>query len=448
VASRSLDYNLKEIYIAPVAAKAFAYANVKIQMPGAKEGVKGKVDFQNPALHEFLRNWANNIMGNDEVAAALEHRNKAFKTGIPIVMRNLVTAMIGGSIRTVLIQPTSLLGAVTICGLPRMVAGVVKTMTGSKFGESSRAIKQSNHLPIREFDSYMGEYSDYVSKGLIKGWTKLAGNISLKPMAAVDLMTAKAAWHTGYDYAVSKGLTGKDAINWADDMVEKTQGSGDKGAVSPIQSNMGTAWLATLQTFSIADFNFIASDVLGIKNPDVSNSQMVGRVIKYVIGTQIIAMAYKSIGMENVVPDPMSAYVDEKKKGSSNQMAVAMAALEVVEKIPVLGSAMKYGSSVLGPVGEWSKTLPMALKDSVKILDYNKMSEKQFLKYKMDMARAVGFAFGIPGTSQLLKSIKAAKQGKDLKSIIIGLPDYTGNQKGAGGIPEINVPGPPSLPEF
>ena len=68
------------------------------------------------------------------------------------------------------------------------------------------------------------------------------------------------------------GLVEREANRYADDVVAKTQGLGIKGAVSDIQSTRSLKWLSMLQTFAIADFNFVARDIVGIKNPDIKSS--------------------------------------------------------------------------------------------------------------------------------------------------------------------------------
>ena len=152
-------------------------------------------------------------------------------------------------------------------------------------------------------------------------------------------------------------LQGKELYRFADDVVERTQGLGIKGAVSDIQSSAATKWLTLLQTFAIADFNLIARDVLGIKNPEMNQTQTIKRVAKYVGATVLAGQLYKMIGMDNVVPDPIGAYQQAKEEGRGDLKAVGSAAGELLEKVPIIGGSAKFGSSLFGIAGEWADAL-------------------------------------------------------------------------------------------
>jgi len=421
---RYLDYAYDEIHLSPVAALAKELAVAKL--PLKNTGKKVTLMEVNPGLATMLLTWSEHVMGKDPVAMALASRNKLISksiSGVDSVGSKLTAAIIGGSLRTVAIQPTSyIIGVPAMLDLPSTAYGIGKLMVDRVRGKRSEGYDKPGVLGIRNAGPEYEALVDYMQRGLLKGWRQVATEKSLMPMKWVDKIVAEMSWNAGKYYAEKRlKLKGEDARNFAEDVVERTQGLGIKGSLSNIQSSAATKWLTVLQTFAITDFNLIARDILGIKNPDVNSRKTVLRVIKYVAATQLIGMLYKSIGLENVVPDPVGAYMNAKEEGSTDTRAVLEASKELLEKFPILGGAVKYGSSLGGPVFEWAKLVPTAISDVVKLTDWNNLTGKERDKMIYNVSRAVGYTMGIPLTNQILKSIKAADRGGNPYQVIMGV---------------------------
>jgi hypothetical protein len=275
------------------------------------------------------------------------------------------------------------------------------------------------------------------SKG-IKDWAALQ---AAKPMQFLDAMTAEAGWNAGYSFAKKKlGLKEDVAIQWADDLVTRTQGVGVKGAISPIQASRITKWATLFQTFAINDFNYVARDLLGIRNPDIKKPAQVKKVLKYVAASALANSLFEAMGFDAPKPAPISKFQQVKDEGGSDQEATAQALLELVEIVPIIGGAIKYESSALGAVGEFAKDVPEALGAAVGALDWANMSAKQRFNTGLLIGEALGKWYGVPMTNQLKKSIKAASRTDDPWAIILGL--YVEEGKKVGSQP----PAPPSLP--
>lgn len=441
---RHAEYGLDEIHISPVAALAKDLANLKLPRI---DGGKGKISLTqwNPYLSRMLSRWSDQIVGKDVVATALANANPFFAWGKDRLTKNLVVATIGGSLRTVLVQPTSyIIGIPTMLDLRSTGYGIMKLMAERPFGKSN-ARQNSSILNIREADYNFKELSDYIQQGKMSGTVGYLAEKSLKPMKWVDSIMAEAGWNAARYYGEKRlKLQGKELYRFADDVVERTQGMGVKGAVSDIQSSAATKWLTLLQTFAIADFNLIARDVLGIKNPEASQGKTIIRVAKYAAATILAGQLYKMIGLNNVVPDPIGAYLQAKKDNKGDLRAVGAAAGELLEKIPVIGGSAKYSSHLFGIAGEWGKILPEAGEKFSASLDWDKLTPKQRSYNVRLIARAVGMTAGIPMTNQILKSINSAYKGGNPYQIILGVYDV--KKKRSGGSLRPEIPRPPLPP--
>ena len=429
------SYGLDEIHISPVAALAKELAYVKLPHPSGT----GKVTLRewNPALSVMLSKWSDAIVGKDPTATAMANTNPLIHKGLESLSKNLVLATIGGSLRTIFVQPSSYVIAVptlldtksTMYGLSRMVAD----RTFSR--KASLAKQKSSVLAIREFDLAYSEWTDYVQRGLATGTKDWLGNKSMAPMKWVDGVVAEASWNAGYHYGKNTlKLGGDDLVHFADDVVEKTQGMGIKGAVSDIQTGKVTKWLTLLQTFGIADFNFIIRDVLGIKNADVNNKQALMRATKYIVATVLAGQLYKMMGYENVVPDPVGEYLKVKGDDGSDVHAIASAAGELLEKLPMIGGSAKYGSSLGGVMGEWASLVPEAAMKFSESLDWDKLTPREKRKNIQMIAKAIGYSYGVPMTNQIMKSINTAYNGGNPYEVIMGVykeaPRGNGRRKG------------------
>jgi len=414
-------YNLNEIYVGPVAALAKALADAKLPM----EDVKGRTKLvdHNPALAQLLRDWSDEIMGVDHISSVMSIKNPFIRSAMIKGTKNITLATIAWSMRTMVVQPSSLIGTITNVGFLKTLGGVGKMMIDRpRLGREAEPWVKSRLLNVREPEIIGKDFADLVSQGMITGSKAWLGEKGLAGMKFFDGLMAEASWNAGYSYALDKLKYGeKDAINYADDMVERTQGHGVVGAVSPLQASVATKWLTLLQTFGIADFNYIVQDVLGFKNPDITKTQQMVRFLRYTAGMAIIGNMYKAIGQDNVMPDPIGAWMNAKKNHKNNLTALASAAGEFLEKVPIIGGSAKYGSSLGGVVGEWANLIPEAAKSFSQGLEWDKMTRKQKEHNLLILIRAIGYTMGIPATNQIVKSVRAEWRGGNPYEVIMGV---------------------------
>lgn len=425
-----MSYAMKEIHIAPLAALAKEVSIEGFRIEKGKPKVK-LVD-QNPGLAKILNDWADEILGIDPVQRMIRERQPALGAGLDSIQMNLVSSMLMLNASTVLKQPTAILGAWVRTSTLDTALGIARMMVEKPFkGKRTVAARKSNVIDIRQFDILISEFTEALQLGVLKGSKVAAQKLGSMLIGVTDSMTADASWYAGYRHArKTLKLRETAARQWADDLVVRTQGMGIKGAVSPIQAYGAYKWIMLLQTFAIADFNFLARDVVGIKNPSITKPKQVGRVLKYVIGAAIINAMFEGAGMDAPKPSPIEAYSESKEKGQTEAQALAMATLELAELVPILGN-IKYASSFLGPVGEFASDVPEGILTTVEMLDWENMSKKQRLHSGLFVGQLFGAYHGIPGTNQLVKSIRTWARGGSTYETLLGI--YVEDARKRGG---------------
>ena len=413
----------REINLSPIAALVKEMGTTKMTISGQKHKMS-LLEF-NPQLGKFLVNYSDQILGKDPVLSALMAKNEWVGKslyGADSIGARLIAAIIGGSLRTFVVQPSNYLPA-TLGYLNSTSAGygIARFIGDIGKGKESRYWKESTIAPLREFGNDYAYIQELLDRGFIKGARAKAVEMSMMPTSWMDQIVAEMSWNAGMWYGEKHlKLKGEDLINFADDFVEKSQGLPSKGSVSPVQASAATRVITILQSFAISDFNFIATEILGIKNPNVNRAETVKRVVKYATATLLVGEMYKAMGITNVVPDPIGAFMEAKEKGKSDTSALYFGALEFLEKVPVLGN-IKFGSNLGGPVAELGDLLPEAAKAVGTLSDWGNLSERQKMNNIMLMARAIGYVEGIPMTNQILKSIKAKYNGGNPYEVIMGV---------------------------
>lgn len=439
-----LNYTLEEIYIGPLAAQIKELATVPLPKPNGKGSTILKN--HNPALSQLLLKWSDEIMGIDRTSSIMAIENPFIRNVAQQLSKNIVVGIIGGNLQTFLKQPTALIGVYANLGLPSSLYGAARYMIEKPFkGSKSEAQTLSNSLHIRKAELIWSDFVEQMKLGTLKGGKAIATKVAFAPMDLIDSVVAEIGWNAGFHYAKGKLKLGeKDAIAYADDLVERTQGMGTRGAVSPIQASIATKWLTLLQTFGIADFNYILQDIAGVKNPDITKPQQLSRAFRYILGAMVIGEMFKAGGLNSPFPTPVDAFVESRDEGKGVPSALFNSMMEFTEKLPVWGGSAKYGSSLGGVIGEFAQDVPEAAKAVNDLMDWGSMTQRQKLNASMLIAKSIGYAWGIPMTNQILKGVKTASRGGDPYQIILGI--YIDERKKGGAAnfkldsPSLNLP--------
>lgn len=433
---RYAEQALKEIHISPIAALAKELATQGIDKTGGTT-VKGKtrkslkyMKNYNPELARILNRWGDEILGVDNLNAAINSEWPGASRFIDKISRNIVTATIVGTLTTALKQGSAVVGTIGTVGPARTTTGMMRMAlerpTKAVTGTKTVAQKLSNVLEIRRSDIMIEQLYEAIALGNVSGVKKGASLVGAYPMNWLDGLVAEGSWNAQYKYAqkvlgMKGGVRGKGAAKYADKMTVKTNAMGIKGQVAPIQSYPGLGRiLSILQTFAISDFNNLTREFMGIKNPTLKKPEMFKRNLRMAVGIAAVNEIYKAIGMDAPQPAPVDAYLDAREEGANKSLATAQAALELFEKVPFVGGALKFRSSLFGIAGGLAEDVPEAAQRMIQMLDWENMSEAE-VGYNIGLIVDTTLTVkGIPGAAQMKKSMRAAARGGTTWQVILG----------------------------
>jgi hypothetical protein len=377
----------KHIFLSPEIAQMREYM---LKIGKGDEAFSMKDD--KPNTFAFLNRWLNEQAGIKDSWVKKKFGSE-WDDRLAALNSNITVATLSMSIRSFLIQPTSILNSANYLGIKYAHRGIMGLLSG----EGKTAMDKSN-LVTREYDVAVAE--------ALSGLTGIKNTLADKGMFMLkylDMQTAKATWLGAYE----KGkdfykMKEPDAVRFANDTVVKTQASARSIDKAPIQyDNLGKA-LTLFQTFVINDFNFIKSDVLGIRNKDISKSQAIKNAMGIITGMTMINILFEDVlGINSPYPTPLNVFNNALDKGDSPLGASWAAAMEMGSMVPTIGGGLRYGGSGLGGT-------PDFIKDTVEFA-----AGRPFAKPWWEIG---GKALGVPGIVQLKKVIK----GEDVKEMTLG----------------------------
>ncbi len=432
---------LQEVHMGPIAALAKELANFKYPVEGKSKPVG--LDRLNPNLQEFLRSWSDDILGKDPMwEAVLRSRVGPLGKWFDKRVQNIAPARLGYKLTTGLVQFSGLVPVGTIAGPLNLAWGITEALTrrgigrleklaGIKTGiDTNKSWKLSTtlHNRLNKGDELLASLADNLSSdNAIKHWQK---NASLL-MNYTDALTSEMAFYAFLLDGRRQKMSMLDAIEYADDMVGKTQGLGIKGALSPVQASKISSWAFKMQTFLIANANVINREVLGVNNPNVGLKKGLIRGIRILVGMQIANEAFKAVGLNSPFPDPIEAYEESEKKGVDDVSTAANMLKEYMELVPGGGGSIKYNSSLFGIVGGVADDFPKDLNQGIKLaFDWENMSRTERINAGLAVGDMLGTYYGVPGTSQLKGMIRNAVKGEDWYTVILGAYQREAEKKG------------------
>ena len=208
---------------------------------------------KNPAMADYIRDTGKYWAG--EIADMTPGKNI-----IHALSNNLFISYLSMGVNTILQQPTALGNTIAEYGLANVVEAAKVIAESKIYGKDNTAknnMLQSAVLKSAVFDASYGDLSQQKSK---KKWLVDKG---MAPMKMLDLISREITFETARKYYIDKGLSDKDAKFYADEAVNRTQGSGSRLDIAKMQRlAMGKLFLS-FQTFAIANINYITSDMMG-----------------------------------------------------------------------------------------------------------------------------------------------------------------------------------------
>ena len=337
-----------------------------------------------------------------------------------LAARKLSAGMILGKIPSMLNQSTSIINTATV-GHMRTIPQMFKMLSPATIKET---IKASPHLQLRlggnSFDSLMADLGRVGDRTKLDTWNAVAG----LGVQAFDAVNAIVAWKTGESVGRGKGLTGRELVKFADEFTLRTQGSGRLADRAPIQRTKAGATLTALQTFTIANANFILRDVIGYRSKGVSFVERGYRIAALMGLTYAVNQKFRDAGLYPPSPD----IVYQIKEAIDNEEGIPTAILrgikEMATYVPLLSSLRTDDPrNSLGPL---PKALTTILKGLGDMPDTFEKSEDflDFLKTLAlsDAGKSVVEMQGIGWLSQILLMGRAWDGGYEgLASYIRGV---------------------------
>jgi hypothetical protein len=419
------------IHISPVVAKA------RTMLKPVKNPTTGKMfnpKFERPNTYTFVKDWAHKISGK----AMPNDLSPAWRKITNGLNQNLASSILGYNIRSFLIQPQAFVNTVTHLGLRYALKGA---MTFVKPSAHKMAMLKSDVLGPRNlnidvaFDEMLGPLKDIKVKDFHTAYKKFKRG-SMIPLQFLDMLTAEASWHGAYLKAKGElGLGERGAINYADDVVVRTQASGMPGDIAPVQYTALGKTATMFQTFVINNWDFLTREVIGIGS-DTTVGQALPKIAKYVIATAIVNYLYEDLGptlgapglsIKSPSPRPVKAFMDALDKNKNAVDTAIDIGKELIEPIPVIGNA-RYGKGPLGPAAEKVTELFTGGKYGM-----TPAKEIQLMQQKGRVPdktlESIGSFTGVPGTTQVMKTLRGLKRGETPIGAALGT--YTPKASGA-----------------
>jgi len=326
-----------------------------------------------PNLSFALGRWVNNIQGID-IPRQLGRLDRPLRK----LTNNVSVSTLGGYVRSALAQPASLVGSVGEIGPKYLIQGIIDSMSPSKV---RFALSDSAVLKTREFDVSIVDAMERMIGDTLAGRVKRgAVAASYLPLRWMDAWAARVTRLGAYRRAIAKNFN--DPSKYADEVVLKTQGSAASSDISDIQTHAIGKFMTQFQTFVINDFNYIAKELLGIKNPDITKRDQLRKVINYVLAGTLVNTIAEEAGIPTPIPSPIKAMKRAREEGKEGLDILKAGGVELAQKLPVIGGAARFGGSLGGPMMNFAE---------------------RAMRGQESLPIAAGKLLGVPGVNQLQK---------------------------------------------
>jgi hypothetical protein len=210
----------------------------------------------------------------------------------------------------------------------------------------------------------------------------------------IDQQVARITWLGAEAKGKAMGLEGDNLINFADDVVNSTQSSGDPTEISPIQRTELGRFFTTFQNFTINRYSWVKNNVLGVgTEKKLSWPKLLG----YLLTLEAVGVVFEDL-LNTQSPDP-SIIGSAIRAGKEGKNPVLAPARDIIENFPGM-SGIRYGSGLGGATVDFSRDVAKYFSDKP---DWQKKAALELL------AKGTG----VPGTAQIAKTKRGMDRGKE-----------------------------------
>ncbi len=404
---------------------------------GKKINFSDKYTGVNQGLAQELISWSNSLVGKSN--SPLPH---LVEKQLGRLRRSLTNATLVGNLRTTAIQLTALQTSFVERPGRTIQAGFdFMADLGRRKPKFDR--EKYNSLPekgdgLTAMDTSFSDATSAIGgtklqKGSVAARNTLAWGMKQLDYVAREI-TARAK-ESELKRAVKEGrLSEKEMIEQVDSTVVRTQSSGARGEVAPIQRSELGKIMTLWQTFTIGHVNWLAKEVLGIKNPELTPGKTANRVFRYVSTMAILGYVFEDlIGIQAPGPAPIQSVKRQLQGGETDPIKIALETGKELSELLPFGGSIKFGSGVYGPVFDFINKDLVGLISNTDIYNQDVLAKarKGDVKSIIKILEVTGKLRGIPGTAQVAKTARGLLRDESLMRAMIGRI-YDENAKKAG----------------
>jgi hypothetical protein len=404
---------LRHIHISPFSAKVHELISVRLPIPGSKTGATWRMADRNPTLAGYLRQW-NNYISAGQTGGLGRFWDGVFNR----LQSNIAYSQLSGNLRSAAVQPSALRGVYQEVGINYLQKGIRAHLDDIHTGGTNRkfAFDNSNVLNTQYSDTIFRSLDLRMRSGRLENVlaatrenyyapVQAIGDAGLALFRALDYESRVIAWQSAHKYATEKiGLQGRQAFNYADDVVIRTHGSGLRGEIAPIQRTQVGRIFTQFQQFVINDFNYVLEDVLKVYQEGPRSRTAMRNALRFAAATVAMSTLYELLGFDTPFPAPERELIEGIHQNRSAGDIAGRMLVELIEPLPIVGSA-RYGQ---GPGGAVINTIT----EGVQSLQGAPLANPP-LEIGAELV-------GIPGAAQAGKSIRASERGQPWWTTLTG----------------------------
>lgn len=389
------------------------------------------IDQTHPFLARDVHAWLNHIAGKGLDAGAHDGV-RLIRNWSGRLARGLSRSVLGGAVRTALVQFASLKNTTNLVGYPATAEGIAKAM----FSKEARrqAAVESDVLYLRKHYSYDAVVYDAMQwkgvRNIGAGLWRLFNEAAFKPLQAIDYTMAEITYLAAKKYGTRTLKLGeREAVRFADHITLNSQASGLPGHTAPIQWSQAGKLASVFQTFTINEFNHILTDVFGWHNLEFKGKSGFDRTImaaRLLTSTTLFNILYEDlIGVRSPFPTPIREAVRSYEKNKDPVKAAIVGAKDLTETVPIIGGVMRWSTpnrlALPAAAAPFGNMIQAFNKYAPSVWAYIKGEDAgKPPKFNPRDLEFVGQLLGITGTTQVMKTISRLREGYAPMAAILG----------------------------